>query len=200
MQHQQQQQAPPSPAAAAAVAAEAPPLPPPAAAAAAAADFTALTASTRLCALELGCSDGRKCIQNLILFRPGSIYPHLHEIDLTYMHGFPTTPALSEQQLCSCCPALQCLHFSLREGSSLTALRPLQQLTGLTTLGAYGVGPGAAAAAEAMGVSLQKLLIGWMRSGHPYMPEYRTGAGCYGQHWRARWAQKGSLLFWEVLC
>jgi hypothetical protein len=77
--------------------------------------------------------------QDLVLFSPGAVYPHLHVIDLTYArHCESDTYPINEQQLqqlCSCCPAVETLQFGLSADASPTALLPLLQLSALTHLG-----------------------------------------------------------------
>jgi hypothetical protein len=113
----------------------------------AAAAFTALTASTNLCSLELGQHIG---IQACDLFMAGKVYPHLRRVNLTRGElGMP----LSEQQLqqlCCCCPALDSLTFRIFENPSSTALLPLQQLPALTHLALHRVGATAAVVAGAV--------------------------------------------------
>jgi hypothetical protein len=111
--------------------------------------FTALTASTHLCSLELGL----RCWnvpQDCQLFKPGSLYPHLHTINLL-CEDTEDSMALGQQQLqqlCSCCPAVESLSFSLHE-PLLTAASPLYQLSALTRLKVNQEVAAAEAAAEA---------------------------------------------------
>jgi hypothetical protein len=119
-------------------------LPPPATA------FTALTASTNLCSLQLRL-EGPGAAREAVLFRPGVVYPQLRSVRLTFEQPFRDEyepVLLSEQQLqqlCSCCPALENLDLSLHEETSPTALLPLLQLSVLTYLGVCEVDTAAAA-------------------------------------------------------
>lgn len=107
--------------------------------------FTALTASTNLHSLQLGVS-GPGVALHEAPFRPGSLYPHLRLIDLQYLQSIFATP-ISEQQLCSSCPALEGADFNLCDDPSPTALLPLLQLSALTHLGVDRVGAAAASVA-----------------------------------------------------
>jgi hypothetical protein len=125
-----------------------------------AASLTALTASTNLCSLtlDLALVMTAKGPHHVVLFKPGSTYPHLRLIDLCIDKFGPRMP-LHEQQLqalCSSCTALENLKVSLREDASPTAWLPLLQLPALTQLRLRVYG--ADAAASAVGVAAQ--LIG----------------------------------------
>jgi hypothetical protein len=108
-----------------------------------AAAFTALTASTNLCSLQLH-SDAVMTGQFLpALFQPGPLYPQLRAIELDFDRQ--AGMAITEQQLhllCNCCPAVESLVFV--PGASLscapaTAWDPLLQLSALTRLGVHYV-------------------------------------------------------------
>jgi hypothetical protein len=74
---------------------------------AAATAFTALSASTNLCVLQLGLFSN-EAPPDWVLFRPGVVNPHLRKIDLSSQLN-PHAQPLHEQQLqqlCGCCPAL----------------------------------------------------------------------------------------------
>jgi hypothetical protein len=107
--------------------------------------FTALTSSTNLCSLQLGlCAIATPT--NWALFRPGTVYPQLREINLIYERSAGAVP-LSEQQLqqlCSCCPAVESLRLGASSYQSPTALMPLLQLSALTQLTVFEVGAAAA--------------------------------------------------------
>jgi hypothetical protein len=64
--------------------------------------FTALTASTNLCALKVRLGSiqesGGPLAQHAILFTPGTIYPHLRHVELQFIEQGQPTP-VSEQQL-----------------------------------------------------------------------------------------------------
>jgi hypothetical protein len=119
-----------------------------------AAAFTALTASTNLCTLQLSLYPA-DMPRIWTLFRPGSqaVYPHLRVIDLTFANviGSPGKHFSKQQlqQLCSCCPVVERLHFVLPAQPSPTALLPLLQLSAMTSLGAHHVD------AAAVGVAAQ---------------------------------------------
>jgi hypothetical protein len=92
--------------------------------------FTALTASTNLCSLQLGYL-GQQAGPGA-LFRPGTVYPHLCLINLRYGGEGVRLSEQQLQQLCSCCPVVESLVFTLCDGASPTALQPLVQLSALT--------------------------------------------------------------------
>lgn len=79
-------------------------------------------------------------LQDMALFRPGTVYPHLRLVDLQLEHYARVIP-LSEQQLqllCSCCPALRRLTlWSCPTPSPPTALLPLGELSALTHLAIF---------------------------------------------------------------
>jgi hypothetical protein len=83
-----------------------------------AAAFTALTASTNLCSLQLDADNIAKGHFLPVLFQPGLLYPCLRVIELLgYCPSayFRAGKAVSEQQLqimCSCCPAVESLVFA----------------------------------------------------------------------------------------
>jgi hypothetical protein len=105
--------------------------------------FTALAASTNLRSLRLDLvSNGGP--QFFDLFRPGTVYPHLHNIRV-YACQPGRAMALSEQQmgqLCMCCPSLASLSLILipSQPYSATAWLPLLQLSALTSLKIHEVG------------------------------------------------------------
>jgi hypothetical protein len=79
--------------------------------------FTALTASTNLCSLQSHLAvpeHALRCGSEAILFTPGIVYPNLRQIKLhcKYGRGIPLGEQ-QVQQLCSCCPAVESLAFSL---------------------------------------------------------------------------------------
>jgi hypothetical protein len=114
-------------------------LPPPAAA------FTALTASTNLCLLKLS-MESAPTPQGLVLFKQGTMYPNLRSVVMYLAHP------LSEQQLqqlCACCPGVECLMLAACCNPSPTAWQPLTQLSALTRLVVHEVGEAAAALADA---------------------------------------------------
>jgi hypothetical protein len=120
---------------------------------------TALTAGTNLCSLQLGIGEYLYIADfaGFDLFTPGTVYPHMRLIDLCYDRGQSVTrrPPVSEQQLqqlCSCCPAVESLAFSLSKGFTAAALSPLLQLSALTSL---KVGDVSAATTAAVGVAVQ---------------------------------------------
>jgi hypothetical protein len=82
-----------------------------------AAAFTAFTASTDLRVLQLGLPWGSHLagvVEDCVLFTPGSVYPHLRQIDLQYEIGFSKLMNKQRlQDLCSSCPALDSLAFEL---------------------------------------------------------------------------------------
>jgi hypothetical protein len=101
-----------------------------------AAAFTALTASTNLCSLEVSLQqDTQACT----LFTPGKVYPHLRRLDLECENWGVPLSKQQLQQLCSCCPALESLAFILFEDPSPEALLPLLQLSALTQLAVHRV-------------------------------------------------------------
>jgi hypothetical protein len=128
--------------------------------------FTALTASTNLRFLELSCwMECKEFRKGCVLFSPGITYPNLHVVDLlpepVSRHadrkgGFEALPISRHQleQLCSSCPGVQRLAFTLCKTSSDTAFQPLLQLSALTNLRVQDAG-GAATAAALVGVAAQ---------------------------------------------
>lgn len=99
--------------------------------------FTALTASTNLVSLQL---HWRPTCSNIatdcwVFFRPGSVHPHLHMIDIHC--EAVSAQLLNKEQLqvmCSCCPALDSLQLEVCLEDCPTALEPLPQLSALTSL------------------------------------------------------------------
>lgn len=116
------------------------------------APFTAPLISTQLQCLQLGISC-RWSTQDLAsgLFSPGTVYPHLHLVDLVYKGSMDAMrlrqPQL--QQLCSSSPAVDHLAISMCSDMTPTALQPLLQLSALTHLEVYETGCMDPAAAEA---------------------------------------------------
>jgi hypothetical protein len=101
-----------------------------------AATFTALTASSHLCSLQLA-MHGSGGPQTLVLFNPETVLPQLHLINLQYSQrrlGALPLDGQQLQQLCCCCPAVQDLEFVLDPVASSAACLPLQQLSMLTRL------------------------------------------------------------------
>lgn len=102
--------------------------------------YTAFTASTNLCVLQLRID--WLCFtpdadEPPALFKPGSVYPHLHSILLQYKADNNLNTLLDElrlQQLCSCCPTLQSLVFVMFPATSATVYWSLLQLSALTRL------------------------------------------------------------------
>jgi hypothetical protein len=129
--------------------------------------FTALTASTHLCSLQVGLpAAGMLQLPDMLMqdnvrhnptvFRHGTVLPHLRVIDLQHNIASAAMP-LSEQQLqrlCVCCPAVERLHFLLDEAASPAACKPLLQLSALTVLQILGLRESEAAAA-ALDVAVQ---------------------------------------------
>jgi hypothetical protein len=106
-----------------------------------AAAFTALTASTHLCDLQLNWPSYAPLEDGIVFFKAGREYPHLRRIKL--QHGYfsgqqmAVLLPLSEQQieyLCNSCPAVKHLEVELCRNSTPTALLPLAQLSALTHL------------------------------------------------------------------
>jgi hypothetical protein len=136
--------------------------------------FTALTASSNLCSLQVGVTVPvlRGTVPCGSPFTLGAMYPHLRLIDLQYKESrsmFPNkyilSMAVSEQQLqqlCSSCPAVEALAFNLCSRPSPTALQPLLQLSALTRLGVYNVGSATATVAgvAAQLTGLKQLVLG----------------------------------------
>jgi hypothetical protein len=114
--------------------------------------FTALTASTNLCSLQLRLEAASNTPEHWVLFAPDTLYPHLRVINLAQLTDAQDVPIKEQQlqQLCSCCPAVQDLRFALCTDASPTALQPLLQLSALTQLVVYRVG-----AAGVLGVAAQ---------------------------------------------
>jgi hypothetical protein len=105
--------------------------------------YTALTASTGLCSLQLALVE-RETPEEDILFRAGVVHPHLTCIKLEHAAGQYVEPhywdsqlALNQHQLqhmCSCCPALESLACMIPGDLSPAALQPMLQLSALTHL------------------------------------------------------------------
>jgi hypothetical protein len=115
-----------------------------------AAPFTALTASSNLCSLQLGLQPYDVPI-DWQLCDPGVMYPKLRAMDLAHEWRHSVAPLAERhlQQLCSCCPAVDDLRFAVCGDSTATALQPLLRLTALTALHLYSVGTTAVADAAA---------------------------------------------------
>jgi hypothetical protein len=97
--------------------------------------FTALTASSNLCSLQLGLLHS-ELPTGWELYTPGAVYLHLRHVDLACQCSSAAVP-LNErhlQQLSSCCPAVESLSFGLCSGTSPSPLQPLLQLSALTRL------------------------------------------------------------------
>jgi hypothetical protein len=111
--------------------------------------FTALTARTNLCSLQLGLLP-KDVPAAWELCAPGVEYPRLRSIDLAYGCGPNAVPlhARHLQQLCSCCPAVESLKLALCVPPQLTAVQPLLQLSALTALQVCNVGTAAAAVVD----------------------------------------------------
>jgi hypothetical protein len=125
--------------------------------------YTALTASTNLCSLQLVLEHGTPERPHA-LFRSGAVYTQLRDVGLEHDGGAWIAP-LSEQQIrqmCSSCPVVESLSFALCR--STTSLLPLLQLTALTRLQAYrlhdaGVAAVAHVAAQGSGGWLWAVLL-----------------------------------------
>jgi hypothetical protein len=100
-----------------------------------------------------------------ILFKPGAGYPHLTDINLQFAREYRGQPVcITEQQLqqlCSSCPAVKSLDTFLCLEASPTALLPLLQLSALTHLGVFNIGPAAEAVVGVVGqlTSLKDLVL-----------------------------------------
>jgi hypothetical protein len=122
-----------------------------------AAGFTALTASSNLCSLQLRWGDD-DVPPSPVLFQPGVVHPHLRVVELSMYHTSDESAAMktiSEDQLqllCSCYPALRGLSFVVWPDPTPTALLPLLQLPALTRLGVDRIGTELTAA---VGVAVQ---------------------------------------------
>jgi hypothetical protein len=135
----------------------------------AAAAFTALTASTNLCCLELDLdydssepefeSESEPESESdpppgVDLFRSGAVYPHLHRIELGC--GLNGNMPLSKQQLCQDAAShTDCQRFKLCPSPTPDTLRPLLQLPALTKLQITGFGPSAAVVATTVHIVAQ---------------------------------------------
>jgi hypothetical protein len=95
--------------------------------------FTAITASTNLRSLQLQWGYYR---QECVLFKPGTVYPHLWRIDLKSALCSQDAAKNKKQlqQLCSSCPGLESLSFKLWTWPPPSACLPLLQLSALTHL------------------------------------------------------------------
>jgi hypothetical protein len=85
------------------------------------------------------------------MFRPDTVYPQLHVVDLcckNVMHTLHFSEA-QLQELCISCPATDHLAVSMCEDMSPTALAPLLELSALTHLEVYQTRNMAPTAAEA---------------------------------------------------
>jgi hypothetical protein len=118
----------------------------------AAAAFTALTASTHLCSLQLGLWKDDEIPADYVVLGPAAVYPHMREVNWhDSMQVESEALPMSDQQLqqlCCCCPAVESLLFAVpAEASSSvdSAFLPLLQLSGLTRLQVSEVGEAAAA-------------------------------------------------------
>jgi hypothetical protein len=120
---------------------------------------TALKVSTNLCSLKLGIGKfpGIVVPSGFDLFTHGTVYPSLRKVNLSYDAGrdmpdsFTGTVPVTEQQLqqlCSCCPAVEQLAFTLSKDSPPTAHLPLLQLSALTYLTINNVRAAAPAAVD----------------------------------------------------
>lgn len=150
-----------------------------------AAVFTALTASTNLCSVEL---DIRRELvpHGCPLFKPGTTYPCLLSLNVdpddTYVsaeaddrHWAPRSyihmPEQQLQQLCTSCPALQNLAVGLCPSSLATssAFHPLLQLSALTRLH-MNASSTSDTAVQAVGVAAQ---LTWLRHLHMRLPQIK---------------------------
>lgn len=110
----------------------------------AAAAFTALTAGSNLCSLNV-CLLKELTPKGCVLFRPAARYLDLRSIRIN--PAMWATPELEQQQLqqmCGCCPALEGLKLALMLHHSPTVLMPLVRLSVLTHLDVYNIGAEAA--------------------------------------------------------
>jgi hypothetical protein len=123
-----------------------------------AAAFTALTASTNLCSLQLSLPSDelrRSGIDSVPgLFTQGMAYTRLRLVSLYRDLPQDSLPASEEvlRQLCSCCPAVESLAFAVDTQTLAQALEPLLQLSALTCLELHKVGR---AVGTAVGVAAQ---------------------------------------------
>jgi hypothetical protein len=155
--------------------------------------FTALTASINLQTLKLGMGSSNGPY-GCILFKPGTGYPHLTDINLQFAREYRGQPVVIRldpvsihtqlsntavslsitqpvciteqqlqqlQQLCSSCPAVKSLDTFLCLEASPTALLPLLQLSALTHLALFNIGPAAEAVVGVVGqlTSLEDLVL-----------------------------------------
>lgn len=109
--------------------------------------FTALTASTNLCSLQLLMD-----LEGCVIFEQGCLHPDLRVVNLHAVEfGVgPVMPATVQQleSMCSSCPSLCSLTFALPEPQgdlSPAAFVPLLQLSVLTALEVHNVGAATAA-------------------------------------------------------
>jgi hypothetical protein len=124
---------------------------------------TALQVSTNLRSLQLGVAEfsGATGPRGFDLFTPGTVYPHLRQIDLCYDGGQPfitRAPVTKQQlqQLCSCCSGVEDLGLAISQDLTSDQTHEtffhLLQLSALTSLKVSELG---AATAAAVGVVAQ---------------------------------------------
>jgi hypothetical protein len=137
--------------------------------------FSALTASTNLCSLNISFWPDH-VVHGMVIFHPGRVYPHLRELswrwDTTWVGERSPMTISHIQNLCDACPALESL--TVVPSKSAAAFLALLQLSALTCLVINRVGAAAAVASldiTAQLTGLRKLALrGRRQANGPVVP------------------------------